>query len=147
MTKVLVVEDSPTQAQSLALLLQSEGFEVELARDGETGFAHCKALSPDAVLSDVVMPGMDGYELCQKIKSDPHTASTPVILLTSLADPMDIVRGLECGADNFVRKPYDGKDLLGRLNRLLDNRSQRGNRRLTVGVEVLIMGKKFTVNS
>ena len=147
MNTILVVEDSPTQAQSLALLLEAQGYAVELARDGEAGIAACKSASIAAVLSDVVMPGIDGYELCRRIKTDPQTANTPVILLTSLADPMDIVRGLECGADNFIRKPYDVSYLISRLERLIENSAQRSTRKLTVGVDVLIMGRKFTVNS
>jgi signal transduction histidine kinase/CheY-like chemotaxis protein len=148
MNKILVVEDSPTQAQSLALLLESEGYGVEIARDGEAGIAACKRDNEiAAVLSDVVMPGIDGYELCRRIKTDAATANVPVILLTSLADPMDIVRGLECGADNFIRKPYDNKYLISRLERLIENRAHRATRKLTVGVDVLIMGRKFTVNS
>ena len=147
MNKILVVEDSPTQAQSLALLLEAEGFAVELARDGQAGLAACAEMNVDVVLSDVVMPGIDGYELCRLIKTDRKTAHIPVILLTSLADPMDIVRGLECGADNFIRKPYDAAYLVNRVRRLIENQAQRGSRKLTMGVDVLIMGRKFTVNS
>jgi signal transduction histidine kinase len=71
----------------------------------------------------------------------------PVILLTSLSDPMDIIRGLECGADNFLTKPYDGTYLIGRVRRLLDNRALRGDRKVSMGVDVLLMGKQFTINS
>src|ERR1700755_2469095 len=147
MTKILVVEDSATQAQELAWLLESEGFEVEVARDGGSGLARCKQGGIDVVLSDVVMPEIDGYELCKRLKGDPSTSGIPVILLTSLADPMDIVRGLECGADNFITKPYEGDYLLGRVRRLLDNISLRSRRKVDIGVDVLLMGKKFTINS
>jgi two-component system, cell cycle sensor histidine kinase and response regulator CckA len=147
MTKILVVEDSATQAQELAFLLESEGFEVEIARDGASGLARCQREPVEVVLSDVIMPEMDGYELCKQLKSDPQTATIPVILLTSLADPMDIVRGLECGADNFITKPYEPEYLLGRVRRLLDNVAMRSRRKIDLGVEVLLMGKKFTINS
>jgi signal transduction histidine kinase/AmiR/NasT family two-component response regulator len=147
MTRVLVVEDSPTQAQALVLVLESEGFDVESAPDGVSGLARCKATPFDVVLSDVVMPEMDGYELCKQLKANPGTSGVPVILLTSLADPMDIVRGLECGADNFITKPYDPQYLLGRLRRLLDNKALRSGRKIDVGVEVLLMGKRFIINS
>src|SRR5262245_5220331 len=93
------------------------------------------------------MPEIDGYELCRRLKSEPATAHIPVILLTSLADPMDIVRGLECGADNFITKPYEPEYLLGRLRRLLDNRLLRAQRKVELGVDVLLMGKRFTINS
>jgi signal transduction histidine kinase/ActR/RegA family two-component response regulator len=147
MKKLLVVEDSPTQAQELSMLLESQGFQVEVARDGASGLMRCRSEAFDAVLSDVVMPEIDGYELCRRIKADATIAEVPVILLTSLADPMDIIRGLECGADNFITKPYDGEYLLGRVRRLLDNRALRGARKVAVGVDVLLMGKKLTINS
>jgi signal transduction histidine kinase/ActR/RegA family two-component response regulator len=146
-TKLLVVEDSPTQAQQLAILLEAEGFEVELAADGASGLQICKTQAVDVVLSDVVMPELDGYELCKLLKADPKTCQVPVILLTSLADPMDIVRGLECGADNFITKPFEAAYLIGRIRRLLDNRALRGSRKIGLGVEVLLMGKRFTINS
>jgi two-component system cell cycle sensor histidine kinase/response regulator CckA len=147
MTRILVVEDSPTQAVELQMLLEAAGFEVELARDGNAGLERCNARGIDVVLSDVVMPGMDGYELCRRIKSDAHTVNVPVMLLTSLSDPMDIIRGLECGADNFLTKPYDGTYLIGRVRRLLENRALRGDRKVSLGVDVLLMGKQFTINS
>jgi len=121
-TKLLVVEDSATQAEELVFLLEEEGFDVETARDGLSGLAKCASSSFDIVLSDVMMPGLDGYELCKKLKSDPATSQIPVILLTTLSEPMDIVRGLECGADNFITKPYDKDYLIGRLQRFWKNR-------------------------
>src|SRR4051812_16692841 len=123
MKRILVVEDSPTQAMELESLLQSAGFEVVIAHDGSSGLERCKQLDLDVVLSDVLMPGMDGYELCKAIKADPQTASLSVLLLTSLSEPMDIIHGLSCGADNFVTKPYDGAYLIGRVRYLLENRA------------------------
>ncbi|HYQ00664.1 MAG TPA: response regulator [Polyangiaceae bacterium] len=147
MTRILVVEDSSTQAMELKYLLESAGFDVEIASDGTSGFERCKQLGVDAVLSDVVMPGKDGYELCKAIKSDSATASLPVMLLTSLSDPMDIIRGLRCGADNFLTKPYDGAYLVGRVRRLLESRALRSEHKVAEGVDVLLMGKHFTINS
>jgi signal transduction histidine kinase/FixJ family two-component response regulator len=147
MTHILVVEDSPTQAVELQLLLEGAGFQVEIARDGNAGLERCQRAGIDVVLSDVVMPGMNGYELCKRIKSNPDTVQVPVMLLTSLSDPMDIIRGLECGADNFLTKPYDGAYLIGRVRRLLENRVLRGDRKVSLGVDVLLMGKQFTINS
>ncbi|HKU41965.1 MAG TPA: response regulator [Polyangiales bacterium] len=146
-TRILVVEDSATQAQELSFLLETEGFRVEVARDGGSGLTRCLREPVDVVLSDVVMPEIDGYELCRRLKANPATAHIPVILLTSLADPMDIVHGLECGADNFITKPYEPEYLMGRLRRLLDNRTLRAQRKVEVGVDVLLMGKRFTINS
>ena len=90
--------------------LEDQGFEVVGASEGAKALKLFSAGDFDLVLSDVVMPGMTGYELCRAIKNDRHKAHVPVVLLTSLSDPMDVIRGLECGADNFVRKPYDAGD-------------------------------------
>jgi two-component system cell cycle sensor histidine kinase/response regulator CckA len=147
MTKILVVEDSATQAQQLAWLLESENHEVEIARDGGSGLTRCRQGGIDVVLSDVIMPEIDGYEMCKRLKADPITAGIPVLLLTSLADPMDIVRGLECGADNFITKPYEPEYLLGRVRRLLDNIQMRTRRKVDIGVDVVLMGRRFTINS
>ena len=145
--RVLVVEDSPTQAQELAWLLESEGFSVDVAKDGEAGLERCRARRFELVLSDVVMPGIDGYELCRRLKADVRTQRIPVVLLTSLTEPMDVIRGLECGADNFLTKPYDSAYLIGRLRRLLDDIALRGERKVAVGVEVVLLGRRFTINS
>ena len=147
MTRILVVEDSPTQAMELKYLLESAGFGVDIAGDGSSGFERCKQPGLDAVLSDIVMPGMDGYDLCKCIKTDPKTAHLPVVLLTSLSGPMDIIRGLECGADSFLTKPYEGAYLVGRVRRLLESRALRGEHKVSHGVEVLLMGKQFTINA
>src|ERR1700759_3539085 len=147
MTSLLIVEDSATQATELLLLLESEGFEVSIAKDGLSGLERCKRIAYDAVLSDVVMPGIDGYELCRQLKGDPKTANLPVILLTALTDPLDIIRGLECGADNFITKPYEPAYLLDRVRRLLENKAMRHSRKVAVGVDVMLMGKRFTINS
>jgi signal transduction histidine kinase/DNA-binding response OmpR family regulator len=147
MTSLLIVEDSATQATELSLLLESEGFECSIAKDGLSGLERCKKIAYDAVLSDVVMPGIDGYELCRQLKGNPKTANIPVILLTALTDPLDIIRGLECGADNFITKPYEPAYLLDRVRRLLENKAMRHSRKVAVGVDVMLMGKRFTINS
>ncbi|HET8939904.1 MAG TPA: response regulator [Polyangiales bacterium] len=147
MTTLLIVEDSATQAMELSLLLEAQGFQVNVAKDGVSGLDKCRRFNYDAVLSDVVMPGIDGYELCRRLKADPQTANVPVILLTSLADPLDIIRGLECGADNFITKPYEPAYLLERVRRLLENKALRHGRKIAMGVDVMLMGKRFTINS
>jgi PAS domain S-box-containing protein len=146
-THVLIVEDSPTQAEALSALLEGAGYEVALARNGEDGLARFGANGFDVVISDVVMPGaVDGYELCRRIKT--HTGrDTPVVLLTSLADPLDIIRGLESGADNFLTKPYEPSHLLERLKTLLATRATRGQAMLRMGVKVLFLGREFTITS
>jgi diguanylate cyclase (GGDEF)-like protein len=123
--RVLIVEDSLTQSKKLELVLQSVGFEVTVARDGRRGIEAFRGAPFDLVLSDVMMPGVSGYDLCRAIKQSPQGKTVPVILLTSLSKPLDIIRGLECGADNFVNKPYDGDYLISRIRGLLANRNLR----------------------
>jgi two-component system, sensor histidine kinase and response regulator len=147
MTRVLAVEDSPTQANQLALTLRAEGFEVEIATDGTEGLARCIAEPFDVVLSDIVMPGLSGYDLCRAIKDNPRTRDVPVILLTTLNEPMAIIDALACGAENFVTKPYEGQYLIGRINDVLANKRTRSERRLTTETEVAFLGKRFTINS
>jgi signal transduction histidine kinase len=121
--RILVVEDSRTQAEELRLILESEGFAVEVARDGRAGLARLDDGGIDLVLSDVVMPDLSGYELCREIKIDPRMKHIPVVLLTQLNDPLDILQGLECGADNFITKPFDANHLIRRVRDILANRA------------------------
>jgi len=145
--RVLVVEDSPTQAEALRADLEGAGYEVELAASGEEGIARFDPQRFHVVISDIVMPGaVDGYEVCRRIKAGAGR-QTPVILLTSLADPLDIINGLECGADNFLTKPHQLEHLLERLQLLLATRQARTQGRLQVGVEVFFLGRKFTISS
>jgi PAS domain S-box-containing protein len=145
--RVLVVEDSPTQAEVLRTDLEGAGYEVELAASGEEGIARFDPQRFHVVVSDIVMPGaVDGYELCRRIKAGAGR-HTPVILLTSLADPLDIINGLECGADNFLTKPHQLEHLLERMRLLLATKQARTRGRLQVGVEVFFLGRKFTISS
>jgi signal transduction histidine kinase len=117
--RVLVVEDSPTQARLLCLILEADGFTVDLAGDGQAALARLAAASFDVVVSDVLMPGFDGFELCRLIKSDPALRETPVVLVTTLREPQEIVQALEVGADSFIRKPYEPDALVARLRSLV----------------------------
>ncbi|MFL6663359.1 MAG: hybrid sensor histidine kinase/response regulator [Rhizobacter sp.] len=148
-TEILLVEDSATQAARLGHLLESRGYATRLATDGRRALAALVERKPDLVISDVVMPEMDGYALCRAIKSDPALRDTPVILVTSLTDPKDIVSGLECGADNFVRKPYADEHLLKRIENVLVNRQLRRSdaQRVELGIMVYLGGQKHFINA
>src|SRR4051812_22512324 len=147
MPHILIIEDSPTQARELRLILESDGMTVETAPDGEAGLDRLAAAPFDLVLTDILLPGLDGYELCRRLKADPRTRGTPVVLLTVLSDPWDILRGLECGADNFLTKPYDPAFLLGRLRHILAGRAGRPARRLEPSVTLNFRGKGITITS
>ncbi len=147
MTRILVVEDSRTQAEQLRVILEDAGFEVAVAGDGLQGLRRASAAPVDLVLSDVMMPELSGYELCRRLKADPKTAEVPVILLTTLSEPMAIVEALACGAENFIMKPYDADYLVGRVRDVLASRGRRGRRRVTAEAEIVFLGKRITINS
>jgi signal transduction histidine kinase len=120
--RVLIVEDSPTQARQLALLLEDAGFAPQAAADAESGFARLLQQPFDLVLSDLLLPGDSGFDLCRRIKADPRVRHVPVVVLTSQADPINVLRGLEAGADGFMTKDRDPEEIVGRLRRTLQRR-------------------------
>lgn len=123
--QAIVIEDSATQAARLADALTRAGFSVRVERDGLSGLRACLEGKPDVVVSDIVMPGLDGFEVCRRLRADERTRAVPVVLLTSLADPNDVVRALAAGADNFLHKPYDDAQLIARVRRLTDRAVSR----------------------
>jgi signal transduction histidine kinase len=147
MTRILVVEDSPTQAQQLQIILEAERYAVDLAANAEIALQIFTDQSFDMIISDIMMPGLSGYELCHRIKQDQRGHDIPVVLLSTLVDPMDIIRGLECGADNFITKPYEPEQLVDRIRTVFQNRRTRSQGKVAFGVEVMFLGRKFVVNS
>jgi len=123
--EILIVEDSPTQAERLRRLIQSKNYRVRVAANGRLALALLREHRPHLVLSDIIMPELNGYELCRAIKEDPALRDIPVILVTALNDVKDIIRGIECGADNFIRKPYSEEYLLSRISHMLVNQKLR----------------------
>src|ERR1051325_5715625 len=93
-TRILIAEDSPTQAQRLVHILEQHGFSVTSAPNGRLALEAARRSKPMLVISDVIMPEMDGYELCRQVKADPSLSDVPVILVTTLSDPADVIRGL-----------------------------------------------------
>jgi diguanylate cyclase (GGDEF)-like protein/PAS domain S-box-containing protein len=123
---ILVAEDSPTQARHLAQLLAQDQdcpARVRVAADGAAALQAAREHVPDLVISDIAMPGMDGYALCRALKDDPRLAAVPVLLFTRLTSLQDLVRSLEAGADGFVRKPYDDAQMRARVRRILHGRA------------------------
>jgi PAS domain S-box-containing protein len=145
--QILIVEDSPTQAERLRHLLETSDYGVDVAPNGEAALASLRRRTPALVITDVVMPGMDGYALCKQIKSDERLREIPVILLTSLSEPQDVIRSLECGADNFIRKPFDERYLLSRVSNILTSRDLRLSDRISVGLEVYLGGEKHFISA
>jgi len=112
---ILVVEDNRTQAEYLRYILVKGGYTTIMASNGYSALNQITALKPDIVLTDVQMPDMDGYELCRTIKDDDTMRTIPVILVTHLAEPSDVIKGLESGADNFIIKPYEPEYILEQI--------------------------------
>jgi two-component system sensor histidine kinase/response regulator len=144
---ILIVEDSPTQAERLRRLLHGAGYDARVATNGRLALAALRERRPQLVLSDIVMPEMNGYELCSAIKADPALRDIPVILVTSLNDPKDIIRGIECGADNFIRKPYAEDYLLNRISHMLINLKLRKKQSVEFGIALYLGGQKHFINA
>lgn len=117
--KILVVEDHEDTRDLLEYNLSSSGFEVRLAADGHDGLAMAQEFAPDLVILDLMLPGMDGLEICRRLKKNPKTAGTPVIMLTAKGEEVDRIVGLELGADDYVVKPFSPRELTLRIRAVL----------------------------
>lgn len=146
-THILIAEDSPTQAQRLKYILEQKGYDVEVTTHGRQALDAARRRKPVLLISDVVMPEMNGYELCKSIKSDAALGDVPVILVTTLSDAQDVIQGLECRADHFILKPYDERHLLGRVQHVLLNRDMGNADQPGMGLEIFFNGKKHFITA
>ena len=146
---LVLVEDSPTQAARLKFILSAKGYTVRVANRGSQALELCASEVPDVVVSDVTMPEMDGYEFCRRLKSDEKTRAVPVMLLTGLSDPKDIIYGLEAGADCYLTKPYSDDELANRIEFVIANASAEAYSDQTEvePIEVTFLGQTHTVTS
>ena len=144
---VMIVEDSRVQALELSELLCGSGYDVLLAGNGKEALALSKRVRPSLVLSDVVMPVMDGFSMCRELKSDPSLSGIPVVLLTNLAAPEDIIQGLDSGADGYITKPFSPDFLLAKVASLLSGPRHIFNNPEEKRIELEYNGKKFIVNA
>ncbi len=142
---VVIAEDSRIQAKILIKRLTEAGHAVRWAENGSAALAMVRERRPDIIISDIEMPVMTGYDFCKAVKTDPALRSVPFILMSTLSDPIDIIRGLEAGADNYVTKPYEPDYLLGRMRSLLD--SPLGDAAEQATLEVALAGQKFKVQA
>lgn len=112
---VLIVDDEYIGRETLQSVLEGEGYELEMAENGLQAIDKAKKLLPDVILLDVMMPGMTGFEVCQRIRNDPQIAEIPIIILTALDDRESLLNALKAGADDFISKPFDRYELRARL--------------------------------
>ena len=117
--RILVVDDTPEIRELLQIHLEAAGYQVLVAGNGQEALAAVAALAPDLILLDVVMPVVDGYEVCRRLKADEETAFIPIVMLTALQDLTHRLRGIELGADDFLSKPFNHLELLTRVRSLL----------------------------
>jgi CheY-like chemotaxis protein len=144
---LLIVDDSPTQLLILRNLLEKNGYTVEGAVDGENALSCARNGTPDLIISDIFMPKMNGYELCQALKQDSRLRSIPVILLTTMSASESIVKALNTGADYFVPKPYDEKYLISKIKSILATKALSGNNDHKETMEVVVDGIQHTIIS
>ncbi len=145
--RILVAEDSPTQAERVRLLLEKEGYRVEVAANGREGLRRLQAAPPDLIISDVVMPEMDGFALCRAVKAADATRRIPFVLLTERSAPADVIQGFEAGADNFIPKPFGDAAILERVRRIFEHLDRRPSGGPEPEVTLQIGGRRVVVSA
>lgn len=122
--KVLVVDDEDNIIELIRLGLHYEGFEVEVASDGEQGLMQAQRINPDLIILDVMMPGIDGLEVCRRLRNNPTTNDIPILMLTAKDDVSDRILGLQTGADDYLTKPFNFYELVERVKAILRRQSR-----------------------
>ncbi|MBN3041241.1 MAG: response regulator [Candidatus Omnitrophica bacterium] len=117
--KILIVDDEPNIVKVLESRLKSQGYDIIIAGDGQTGLEAFQKYKPDLVILDVMLPKKDGYQVCRELKSTPTGENTPVVMLTAKGEVEDMQSGLEKGADVYITKPFDSESLIGIVKGLL----------------------------
>jgi len=136
-----VIEDDPDITEVLRFNLEREGFKVQCSADGEEGLSHAERAKPDLVLLDLMLPGMNGLEVCREMRKRERTLDVPVVMITAKGEEADIVVGLEMGADDYLVKPFSPRELVARIRSVLRRaqrtRSGKGRTRIEVGGLIL----------
>ena len=117
--QILIADDNTSNVDILKMLLEAHGYEILTAEDGEQALASARSRQPDLILLDIMMPKMNGIEVCKRLKGDEAVAFIPIILITAKTDPTDIVAGLEAGAEEYLTKPVDQTALVARVKSML----------------------------
>lgn len=136
MTTILVVDDEEPIQELLRFNLEKEGYLVFVAKDGQEALKHVENEQPDLLVLDLMLPGMDGLEVCRKLRSNPKSQQIPIIMLTAKGEEIDTVLGLELGADDYMTKPFSPRELLARIKARL----RRPNSQEEADVQIIIRG-------
>ncbi len=140
--RILVVDDDTALAEMIGIVLQGEGFDTVVCGDGAQALDMFRAEQPDLVLLDLMLPGLDGIEVCRLIRAE---SGVPVVMLTAKSDTLDVVTGLEAGADDYIPKPFKPKELVARVKARLRRTSDPQTERLTIGDLVIdVAGHQVT---
>jgi DNA-binding response OmpR family regulator len=142
---MLLVEENAAHAINLENVISRAGFLTETVPNGQLALERLRRSGIDAVLTDIVMPGIDGFELCRRVKDDAGTAHLPVLILTALSDPMDVVKGIRAGADYFLTEPFDAAELT-RCLKMIGTRAANRGWSGELG-ELSLLGEKIPVNA
>ncbi|MCP5023170.1 MAG: response regulator transcription factor [bacterium] len=139
---ILIIEDDADIVELMQYNLAKEGFQVRIARDGEAGLHEVRRHRPDLVLLDLMMPGLDGLEVCRRIRRDADLASTPIVMVTAKSEESDVVTGLELGADDYLAKPFSPRELLARVRAVLRRgQGKMGGKKTRMEFEGVVMDR------
>ena len=148
-TRILIVEDSSIQAHMLKRMLEKAGWATAVAKNGVEGLSMADQYLPELIISDIVMPEMDGFDLCRQIKLQNHLKTIPFVLLTSLKGPEDVIKALSCEADDFITKPYREEMLLSRIMQITENNKIRKGNHFDKKepIAVSVAGKNYQISA
>ena len=149
MKRILIVDDEEDVLELVRYNLDRSGYKVKTATSGEYALANIKNISPNLIILDLMLPGIDGFEVCKKLKNDVKTEDIPIIMLTAKSEEIDIVTGLEVGADDYITKPFSPKVLVARVRRLLHRAISRDLERPAMKMDGLMIdpsGREVLVN-
>ncbi|HEY6908334.1 MAG TPA: response regulator [Myxococcales bacterium] len=117
--RILIVDDEPNIVTSLEFLMRREGFEVDIAADGEQALRAVGRIVPDLVLLDIMLPRVNGFEVCEKLRNDPRYSRVKIVMLTAKGRDTDVAKGMALGADLYVTKPFSTKELVAQIGQML----------------------------
>ncbi|MDO8734886.1 MAG: response regulator [Elusimicrobiota bacterium] len=123
MSKILAIDDDSTTLQLLDFFLTKHKYEVTIASNGVDGIKKAQEIMPDLILLDVMMPHMDGIEVCKKLRADGKTAKIPILFLSALSQDVEVMRGLMAGSDGYIVKPFEPDNLLKSIEKLMENKT------------------------